>query len=347
MAILKKSAIASFIAAPPADTKVVLVYGPDAGRVHEVATGIVRTVAGSQDDPFLVVKVTDNSLAADPALLADEARSMSLTGGRRVIWVAPAARGFQGAIESYLADPGGDGLIVAEAGALQKSAKLRTLLEKSGEAAVIACYEDSAEDLRALVRRAASEAGLTVDDGVVEHVVERIGSDRSLSRREIEKLVLYCYGNESIELADVEAVCGDVSAASLDALLDATFGGDVAECCRRLAQLEESGTTSSGILTSTGSHLARLQELRSEIDRGKPRDQVVRSARPPIHFARQSGMARQLALWSGSALDGAVGTILEATALTRQYATLDHAITERALLSLARRARTMRARSAA
>lgn len=346
MTALKKPAIAAFIAAPPRETKVALVYGPDAGRVHEVAAQIVQAAAGSQDDPFLIVKVPDTSLAADPALLADEARSMSLVGGRRVVWVAPAARGFQGAIEAYLSDPGGDGLIVAEAAALQKSSKLRSLLEQSRHAAVIACYEDTAEDLRALVSSTASQANLTVSDDVVEYVVDRIGSDRSLSRREIEKLVLYCYGNESIAREDVDAVCGDVSAASLDALLDATFGGDVAECCRRLAQLEEGGMTASGVLTSTGSHLARLQEFRSEIDRGKPRETVLRGARPPIHFSRQSAFARQLALWSGGALDGALSTVLEATALTRQLASLDHAVTERAILSLARRAQALRRRAA-
>ena len=94
-----------------------LVHGPDAGRVHEVAAGIVRAAAGSLDDPFRVANLSDSSLAADPALLADEARSLSLLGGRRIVWVAPAGRGFQGAIEAYLADPGGDALIVAEAAA--------------------------------------------------------------------------------------------------------------------------------------------------------------------------------------------------------------------------------------
>ena len=346
MAILKKPAIEAFIRAPSPETKAVLVHGPDVGRVHEVAAGIVRSAAGSLDDPFTVVNVSDNSLAADPALLADEARSLSLLGGRRVIWVAPAGRGFQSAIESYLADPGGDGLIVAEAGSLQKSSKLRILLEKSRQCAVIACYEDSAEDLRALVSRAAAESKLAVSDGVVEHIVDRIGGDRALSRREIEKLVLYCHGSESIELEDIEAVCGDVSAASFDALLDATFGGDIAECCRRLAQLEEGGTTASGVLTSVGSHVARLQEFRNDIDRGKSRDAVLRGARPPIHFSREASFARQLALWSGSALDGALGTVLEATALTRQFGSLEHAITERTLMSLARRAQALRRRAA-
>ena len=346
MTVLKGSSIASFIRAPSSDTKAALIYGPDAGRVHEIASGIVRRVAGSLDDPFLVVNIPDNSLAADPALLIDEARSLPMLGGRRIVWVAGAGRGFQAAIEAYLADAGGDALIVAEAAALPKSAKLRSLFEQSKQAVIIACYEDSAEDLRDLVTRAASEANLAVADDVVEHIVGRIGGDRALSRREIEKLLLYCHGKPSIALEDVEAVCGDVSAASIDALLDATFGGDVAECCRRLAQIEESGMASSAVLTSTGGHLARLQEFRSEIDRGRPRETVVRGARPPIHFARQAAIARQLALWPATSLDGALSTVLEGTALTRQFASLDRAITERTMLSLARRAHAMRSRSA-
>jgi DNA polymerase-3 subunit delta len=344
--ILKGAAVASFLRAPPPDTKAVLIHGPDTGRVHELAAGIVRAVAGTQDDPFLVVNLSDNSLAADPALLVDEARSLSLVGGRRVVWVAAAARGFQTAAEAYLADAGGDALIVAEAGVLPKSSKLRSMLESSKQAAVIACYEDSIEDLRNLVARAASEAKLAISDDVIEYVAERIGSDRALSRREIEKLMVYCHGQAAIALEDVEAACGDVSAASLDALLDATFGGDVAECCRRLAQLAESGVSPAGVLTSTGNHLARLQEFRGEVDRGKPRDAVVRGARPPLHFNRQASVSRQLGLWSGEALEGAQSTVLEATVMTRQFAGLDHAITERALLSLARKAQGLRSRSA-
>jgi DNA polymerase-3 subunit delta len=343
--ILKGPASAAFTRAPSRETKAVLVYGPDAGRVHETAADIVRSVAGSLDDPFLIVTVSDDSLATDPALLVDEARSLSMVGGRRIVWVAPAGFGFQNAMEVYLADPGGDALIVAEAAALPKSSKLRSLFEQSKHAAIIACYEDSARDLQALVRRAASEARLAITDDVIEHMIDRIGSDRALSRREIEKLLLYCHGKSSIELADVEAACGDVSAASIEALVDVTFGGDVAECCRKLAQLADAGISPSAVLSATGTHLARLQEFRTDIDRGKPRDTVLRGARPPIHFSRQPRVQHQLALWSGAALDGALRTVLEATALTRQFASLDHAITERAILALARRAQVMRSRS--
>jgi DNA polymerase-3 subunit delta len=93
-------------------------------------------------------------------------------------------------------------------------------------------------------------------------------------------------------------------------------------------------------------HLARLQEFCGEIDRGKPRDAVLRGARPPIHFSRQPQIDRQLRLWSSSALDVAQSTAYEAIAMTRQFSTLERAIAERALLSLARRAQSIRSRSA-
>jgi DNA polymerase-3 subunit delta len=344
--VLKASGVASFTRSPPAGIKAVLIHGSDAGRVHEVAANIVRSSAGSLDDPFLVVSLSEGSLLADPSLLVDEARSLSLVGGRRIVWVTSAGKGFQVAMETYLNDPGGDALIVAEAAALPKSSRLRSMCEQSKFVTVIACYEDTTEDLRALVSRAVSEAGLGCSHDLLEHIVDRIGSDRALSRREIEKRLLYCHGKTSIELEDIEAACGDVSASSLDALLDAAFGGDPGECCRRLAQLEGSGMAPSAILTAMGNHLARLQELRGEIDRGRPRDTVLRGARPPIHFSRQSAMMRQLALWSGAGLDEAQSTVLEATALTRQFASLDHAVTERAILSLARRAQALRAKAA-
>jgi hypothetical protein len=184
-------------------------------------------------------EVSDNSLAADPALLADEARSLSLLGGRRVVWVAPAGRGFQGAMESYLADPRGRWPDRGRSRALQKSSKAAHPARAVQAVCVIACYEDSAEDLRALVRRAAAEARLAISDDVVEHIVDRIGSDRALSRREIEKLLLYCHGRESIELdrrrGGVRRRLGRIARCAPRCDLWRRHR----ECCRRLAQLAE------------------------------------------------------------------------------------------------------------
>ena len=65
----------------PGSCRVVLLHGEDAGLIRDRADTLVRLVAGGLDDPFLVADLTRET--ADR--LGEEAASMSLTGGRRVV----------------------------------------------------------------------------------------------------------------------------------------------------------------------------------------------------------------------------------------------------------------------
>ena len=85
MAILKLAALDAVLRKPEAGIVAFLVYGPDSGKVREVARRIVAAVAGSPDDPFRVIEIDDQSLNDDPARLADELQSMAMGGGGRAI----------------------------------------------------------------------------------------------------------------------------------------------------------------------------------------------------------------------------------------------------------------------
>ena len=65
----------------PGPCRVVLLYGEDHGMMRDRAAALVRAVAGSTDDPFLVAELGRE----DIGLLAAEAASLALTGGRRVV----------------------------------------------------------------------------------------------------------------------------------------------------------------------------------------------------------------------------------------------------------------------
>ena len=80
----------------------VLVYGPDQGLVGERAQAMMDGVLGPDPDPFRLAEPTAAALAADPALLMDEACAMSLTGGRRVVRVQRAGDGLASAFDSVL-----------------------------------------------------------------------------------------------------------------------------------------------------------------------------------------------------------------------------------------------------
>ena len=338
MALLKWTGIDGFLRRDAGKAVAVLIYGPDAGTVRERARQIIISVAGSVDDPFTVVRLDDAVLAGDPARLVDEAQALSLTGGRRVIWVENAASSFLKAMPLVASGPAGN-LIVAEAGVLAKSAGLRTMFESAANLWIVPCYEDSAIDLERLIAEELDSKGMATDMEVRQALVDLLGADRRMSRQELAKLALYCHGRTQVTLADVEAVCGDVAELSADDLLNAVFDGVLADADDAFVRLRDAGLSVSGLLAMAASHAARLMRLRVDVERnGRTPEMAVRQARPPVFFKQQPAMQRQVALWDGEALLQASELLGRATRDTRttSLSALGDQITHRALLSLAR-----------
>jgi DNA polymerase-3 subunit delta len=338
MAVLKWTGIDGFLRRDAEKAIAVLIYGPDGGTVRERARHLVISVAGSIDDPFAVTRLDDAALATDPARLVDEVLAMSLMGGRRVIWVENAAAGFVKAMPLVASGPAGN-LIVAEAGALAKSAALRGMFEPAANLWIAPCYEDSAIDLERLIAEELDAKGIATGMEVRHALVDLLGADRRMSRQELAKLALYCHGKTHVTLADVEAVCGDVAELSADDLLNAVFDGAIADADDAFIRLRDSGLSGSGLLSMATSHAARLTRLRVDVERnGRTPEMAVRQARPPVFFKQQPAVQRQVALWDAEALLAASELLGRATRDTRttSLSALNDQITHRAFLSLAR-----------
>jgi DNA polymerase-3 subunit delta len=338
MAVLKWAGIDGFLRRDAEKALAVLIYGPDGGTVRERARQLVISVAGSIDDPFAVTRLDDAVLTGDPGRLVDEAKALSFGGGRRVIWVENAAAGFLKAMPLLASGPAGN-LIVAEAGALAKSAGLRNLFEPAAHLWAVPCYEDSAIDLERLIAEELDAKGIATDIEVRQALVGLLGADRRMSRQELAKLALYCHGKTHATLADVEAVCGDVAELSADDLLNAVFDGAIADADDAFTRLRDSGLSGSGLLSMATSHAARLTRLRVDVERnGRTPEMAVRQARPPVFFKQQPAMQRQVALWDGESLLQASDLLGRATRDTRttSLSALNDQITHRAFLSLAR-----------
>jgi DNA polymerase-3 subunit delta len=336
MAILKPQALSSFLRNDLAQAVGVLVYGADRGGVRERAAVIAAAVAGKAENPFALLRIDEADLAADPGRLADEIQSLSLLGGRRAIWVENAGNALAKAIEPFARARTAGNLVIAEAGSLAKSAKLRSLFETAECLWCLACYEDTVRDLHELIDE--ELASFTVSPDAREALAALLGADRQLSRQELRKLATYCHGQARVELADVEAVCGDVTGFSADELIHAAFGGDLALTSRLFHRLVESGGASSALLSMGIGYSARLMRFSAEMRRGRSAESVVKGARPPVFFKEQAALIRELGLWDEETLLAAGQILSRATIDSRDHAALGDQIAERAFLSLARSA---------
>jgi DNA polymerase-3 subunit delta len=336
---IRPSEVERFVDAPPPSLVAALVFGPDRGLVEERAGRIARAIVPDLSDPFRVADLAEGTLDSDPARLADEAAALSMIGGRRVVRVRGAGNGHTALFARLLDTKPGDALVVAEAGDLNKSASLRKLFTDSPAAAAIACYPDTPRDLADVVRSALKAEGLAIAPDALEVAVSRLGSDRGVTRREIEKLALYAHGGKQVERADIVAIMGDEAEARSEEMCDAAGEGNLRRLDLALERLWASDTSPIALVRAALSHFQRLGLVLAEQARGEPFDGAVRRLRPPVHFSRLQSFRMQAQRWNEEKLLRALDLLLETEALCKTTSVPAEAVFGRAMFNVAAMAR--------
>lgn len=333
--IVKSHEADRYVASPPKGLTIALVYGPDAGLVQERAEKLLKTVTQDLTDPFNAADLSETVLLADPARLADEAAAISMMGGRRTVRVRGAGNDLADLLESFLDDPKGDALVVIEAGDLAKTSALRKVFDGHKSAAAIQCYPDSVRDLGDVVRDGLRAEGLSIAPDALEDAVSRLGSDRGVTRRELEKLILYMHGQKQVSLEDVRAVMGDEAEARSESACDAAASGDLVKLDRELERLWVSDTQPAQVIRSAMGHFQKLLQARESAARGESIDNVMKRLRPPVHFSRATAFKAQAQRWSTDRLGEALDMLLDAELMTRTTAVPAEAVTGRTLMNIA------------
>lgn len=318
---------------------VLLLFGPDSGLVRERARAYLARAAEGSDDPFGLVRLDGDEISGDPGRLVDEAGTVALFGGRRVVSLRVGARNVMPAVEALLAAPPAQAIIVIEAGDLKRGVGLRALCESSPHALAIACYADTERDIARLIDTMTAEAGIAIDRDARAELADLLGGDRMASRGEIAKLLLYAAGEPRITGAHVRAIVGDASGLALDEIADATFAGQPAEMAVAFAKATGEGMRADIVLGAVCRTAQTLHQMRLGVEAGGSVERAVEGARPAIHFRRKPLIEKALRNWSAARLEAALFALDDALLAARRNATLGPAIAERALLQVAGQAR--------
>jgi|TARA_Y100000294_G_scaffold172542_1_gene187456 DNA polymerase-3 subunit delta len=348
---ISPSRINQFLHQPDPKVAAVLLFGPDQGLVRERAEELVLTVVDDLADSFRVAVFAGADIKADPPRLADEAAQLSMTGGRRVIWVHEATDGISRTFESFLENGGHDNLVIVEAGTLGARSSLRKLFEKSSNGASIGCYEDDGKGLEAVIRETLGRHGLAATAEARDYLVENLGSDRRVTRSELEKLALYALSgtangdnggngrNHPVGLEDVTACIGDSAAMSLDSVAYATASGDSRGLDRAFERALMEGASPIGILRAVSRHLQRIQLALGLVDGGATFEKAMAGLKPQVIFKFKSVFKTQMKRWQKNRLADALELITEAEIDCKTTGFPAEAGCHRALIRIAQAAR--------
>jgi DNA polymerase III subunit delta len=340
MAVLREDEFENFVKRKCAAMNGLLIHGADSSAVASLSQQTIRAIVGSGDASFATSRIEISSLKESAGLLDDEFKSMSLLGERRVLIIDGADETCLKPLAPILAATSTGNFILLLADTLSKSSKLRSACEESNLFGALAIYEEDEAALAARIRKLITAENLRWGADAEALFFELVGSDRSTVVQEANKLVLYCYGSESISEANVLAVCGDIAGFGTDQLIDAVLAGDLESADRMGSSLDTDSAGTRGILSVLMFHLTKLQDLRLDMERGSNADMAVRNARPPIFFKRRNAIISQLRKFELNDLIAMQQSVSEAMFQTRKLPDLFEAVTNRTLLSLARTARS-------
>ncbi|WP_112661943.1 DNA polymerase III subunit delta [Microvirga flavescens] len=338
MVAVKAGDVDGVLRRPNPQIGVFLLYGPDTGLVSERAKALAEKSVDDPNDPFQLIRLEGDSLAADPARLADEAGTVPLFGGKRAIWVKGTSRNIAPAVEAVLQAPLQDTVVILEGGDLAKTAPLRVLCERSQMALALPCYADSGRDLQGIVDEMLKEGGFSISRDARTALLASLGGDRLATRGELSKLMLYAHGKREIDVEDIDAILSDVSSLAMDAVVDAAFAGAGTELETGSRRLAAEGVHASVLLGAALRHAFTLLNARLAMEEGRSAAMVVEGMRG-LHFRRKPLIERHLQRWTSETLKRAIAALQASLLETRRLSALDDVIAAKTLLDIARMAR--------
>lgn len=340
MVAVKSQEADDFLSSLPKHIFLYLVFGPDAGLVSERARHIRRLSVADPGDPFQIVQMKGDDVAADPLRLLDEANIIPLFGGRRAILIYLGSKQIAPALEMLFSATPRDCTVIIEGGAIKSDSPLRKLVERERAAAAIECYPDDARAVARLIQETLNAAGLAIDADARQTLGDLLGADRLTTRAELEKLVLYCHGRKSIKLRDVESLVADASALAISNAINGAFSNNMTAIDEVGTRAFIMGNNPNALLAAALGQAMALHRARVELESGNTSSS--NSGRRSGGFGRNAAFESQLQLWSAAALLRCIGNIQDAIAKVRREPRLAEILTIRILWTLALASRDIR-----
>jgi len=292
------------------DCRIFFFCGPDEAGAAAAAAAIAALLPDAGER----VELSGAEVRSDPARLGDEARSSSLFGDSRHLYIRANGDDAHDAVRLLLEtiDTGeGEGacpVLIVASSATDKS-RTAKLLEKRGEALVAMFYPPDLSTITAEVSRMAGAAGLKMTGDLHERIARACGLDLRLAQSEIDKLALFCDSSpqapRTVHADDLDAIGAGTEEEGFAPLVNAVLSGDGARIPGELRRMRELSLGAVGVLLAFERRTAQLAQLAGRLGtRGNISEFVESERRSGRIFWRDAGdLKTQLGFWRGKRLD--------------------------------------------
>lgn len=303
--LLKAQGAARTLATLNPDVRLYVLAGPDESLSRSLMGVIARSVGKDAERvDFAPAKLKD-----DPALLVDEAASISMFGGPRWICITVFSGGGDDvlpAVENLLAAPAAGNPVVVIGASMTGKSKLVKLAEKDPAAIAIIAYAPTAEDAARTAAELGAAEGMDISREVARAIASATGGDQGLIAQEITKLALYVDASPrskvEVGIEAWRAIGADLPEEDMGAAVNLVFEGRLTDLPELFVTLNATGVADIRLVRSLAIRAHLLARLRAAVDAGQSPRQVVEAQGKAIFFKEKESITRQLGKWDSPRL---------------------------------------------
>ena len=272
-------------------------------------------------DPGERIELAGADIKRDPVLLSDEARSSSLFGDSRHIYVRATGEEAHDALKIHLEGEGDACPVLIVATSATDKSRTAKLLANRDDALVAMFYPPDLRSMPGTVRDLADRAGLRLEGDMAERIARASGLDQRLAAAEIEKLSVYLDSAQDRPAAVTRDVWDDIGAKTEEdgfmPIVNVALSGRPAALPAEIARMEATGTNPVTVLLAIERRVAQLSQLAARLGRSNDVSGFVAAEKQArrIFFKEARDIEEQLTTWRGANLDRLVARL---TALHRK-----------------------------
>lgn len=296
-----------------AQARVFYFCGPDEAGAQDAAFHIASLLPDAGER----IEMTGAELRKDPVRLGDEARSTSLFGGNRHIWVRASGDDACEAVDILLsgeAEP--CPVIIVAANATDKSRTAKLLADRK-DALVAMFWPPDLRSVAESVRRMADAAGVRIDGTLADRIARAAGLDTRLAQSEVTKLALFLDASperpRSGSVEALDAIGARTEDDGIMPIVNVVLGGESGKLAGELRRLRELGLSPVGVLLAFERRAAQLAQLSAKLGAGGNVQSLIEAekAAKRIFWKDERDLRSQLQRWRGRKLERLVARLAE------------------------------------
>lgn len=293
--------------------KVFFFCGPDEAGAFAAAAKILSLL----EDPGERVEMSGAALKKDPVLLGDEARSGSLFGDARHIFVRAAGDEALDALGNFFLGSGDACPVLVVASSATDKSRTAKLLEKRDDALVAMFYPPDLSSLTSSVRTMADAAGLQLNGDLAERIARAAGLDVRLAQSEVEKLALFLDATPQsprpVTIATLEEIGAKTEDDGFMPVVNAVLSGELNKLAAELRRVHDMSINPVGLLLAFERRVAQIAQIAAKAGASGDINAAIQSEKAArrIFFKDERDITLQVRRWRGKKLDRLVSKLTE------------------------------------